>query len=144
MTKRKYREEGKGVVEENKVAWFINNSIWSRAFVERHLRRRSRFFRVSSISSPLYSLHFRAETRSVYAFVFLLWLCLWNCYIHTFVCAITGACSVAHEEICRGKRSFHNHYRALKGPTLATTPPPPPPFASKFPFTTKISRAFLI
>lgn len=57
MTKREISRGGEGGregEEENKVAWFINNSIWSRTFVERHLRRRSRFFPVSS----RYRLHF--------------------------------------------------------------------------------------
>jgi len=69
-------------VEENKAPWFINNSIWSRAFTERHLRPpRSRFFPVSSISSLLYFHHFRASPRSVYASVPTIGLCLRDCYI---------------------------------------------------------------
>lgn len=69
-------------MEENKAPWFINNSIWSRAFTERHLRPpRSRFFPVSSISSLLYFHHFRASPRSVYASVPTIGLCLRDCYI---------------------------------------------------------------
>lgn len=69
-------------VEENKAPWFINNSIWSRAFTERHLRPpRSRFFPVSSISFLLYFHHFRASPRSVYASVPTIGLCLRDCYI---------------------------------------------------------------
>lgn len=69
-------------MEENKAPWFINNSIWSRAFAERHLRPpRSRFFPVSSISSLLYFHHFRASPRSVYASVPTIGLCLRDCYI---------------------------------------------------------------
>lgn len=68
--------------EENKAAWFINNSIWFRAFAERHLRPpRSRFFLVSSISSLLYFHHFRASPRSVYASIPTIELCLRDCYI---------------------------------------------------------------
>lgn len=70
--------------EENKAAWFINNSIWSRTFAEQHLRPlRSRFFLVSSISSLLYFHHFRASPRSVYASVPTIGLCLRDCYIRS-------------------------------------------------------------
>lgn len=40
--------------KENKAAWFINNSIWSRALAERHLRPRDR----ASSSLPRYRLYF--------------------------------------------------------------------------------------
>lgn len=120
-------QEGEGE-EENKVAWFINNSIWSRTFVERHLRRRSRFFPVSS----RYRLHFtppisgaRASQRLClryfsfgYAFgivIYFLPACLSVCLS---VSSLRARLRHPREEIWRGKRTFHNHYRVLKGPSF--------------------------
>lgn len=121
-------EGEKGWVEENKVAWFINNSIWSWAFVERHLRRRSRVFLVSSISSSLYSLHFRAEARSVYVTSYFFFGYAFGIVIYFRLCDYGSRALTGSRKIWRGKRSFHNHYRVLKGPSFVA--------AVSFPFAT--------
>lgn len=128
-----------GWVEENKVAWFINNSIWFWAFVERHLRRRSRVFLVSSISSPLYSLHFRAEARSVYVTSYFFFGYAFGIVIYFRLCDYGSRALTGSRKIWRGRRSFHNHYRVLKGPTFVA--------AVSFPFATisiKILAGFCI
>lgn len=141
MTKRKYRKEGE---EGNKVAWFINNSIWSRTFVERHLRRRSRFFSVSSryrlrFTPPLPFISGDRGSQPRLCLRYFSFGYAFGIVIYIYILSACARLRHPREEIWRGMRTFHNRYRVLN--VLVSIR------HVNFPFTmtsTKISTGFVL